>query len=388
MRHIGRLACLLALAGTAASAQGPVPPAPAGSRSVSAGRGSEVGRPFFTCYSPKEYGGSGQSWTFAQDDRGVIYVGNNLGLIEYDGASWRLIETAVRSVVRAIAKDAHGRLYVGSTGELGYLAPDQNGQLQYVSLLEHVKPEDRAFNDVWTAHATSDGIYFQAREILLRFTPKGDPTHPSGWTVRSWKPSGRFLYAFSVAGSYYVHHEGIGLQRMAGDELRTVAGSEQFAQERVHVLLPFGGSSDRPNLLLGTFNRGLFLYDGQSFQPFRTEIDAFLQAQTLYKATMLPDGALGLSTISGGAVILDPRTGTGPAPHEPQHRPARRQRPGHLRGSKRERLAGTRGGDLPGRDALAAHAVRHPRGPVRLGVRRHPAQGEALRRDRCRRLLS
>ncbi len=286
-----------------------MPPAPAGLRSVSAGRGSEVGRPFFTCYSPKEYGGSGQSWTFAQDDRGVIYVGNNLGLIEYDGASWRLIETAVRSVVRAIAKDAHGRLYVGSTGELGYLAPDQNGQLQYVSLLEHVKPEDRAFNDIWTAYATPDGIYFQAREILLRFTPQGDGKHPGGWTVKSWKPSGRFLYAFSVAGSYYVHHEGIGLQRMAGDELRTVAGSEQFAQERVHVLLPFGGSPDRPDLLLGTFNRGLFRYDGQSFQPFRTEVDAFLQAQTLYKGTMLPDGTLGLSTISGGAVILDPRTG-------------------------------------------------------------------------------
>ncbi len=96
---------------------------------------------------------------------------------------------------------------------------------------------------------------------------------------------------------------------MAGDELRTLPGSEQFASERVHVLLPFGGTSERPELLLGTFNRGLFRYDGQSFQPFQTEADEFLRTQTLYKGTALPDGTLGLSTISGGAVILDPRTG-------------------------------------------------------------------------------
>ena len=53
----------------------------------------------------------------------------------------------------------------------------------------------------------------------------------------------------------------------------------------------------------------MFRYDGRAFTPFPTEVDAFLRAQTLYKGTLLPDGTLGLSTISGGGMILDARTG-------------------------------------------------------------------------------
>ena len=158
-----------------------------------------------------------------------MYVGNNIGALQYDGASWRLIDTASNSVVRSIARDAHGRLYVGSTGEIGYLAPDDHGQLHYVSLLQHVKPEDRAFNDVWTVHVTPQGIYFQSREVLLLLTPPADPAADTGWQVRTWKPRGRFLYAFMVAGTYYVHEQGVGLQRMVGDRLVLVPGSEQFA---------------------------------------------------------------------------------------------------------------------------------------------------------------
>ena len=264
----------------------------------------EVGRPFLTCIGSREYGATSQNWVFAEDNRGLIYVGNNLGVLEYDGSSWRLIETATKSVVRAMTKDEKGRLYVGSTGEIGYLAPDATGQLQYLSLMEHVAPEDRSFNDVWTADSTPQGIYFQSREILLRLTPPADPAASKGWHVRSWKPQGRFLYAFWVGGTYYVHQQGVGLQRMVGDQLQTIPGSEQFAQERLQVLLPVPGGTGS-DLLIGTFNHGLFRYDGQTFRPFHTDADDFLRARTLYKGVQLPDGTLGFTTISGGIVIMD-----------------------------------------------------------------------------------
>jgi signal transduction histidine kinase/ligand-binding sensor domain-containing protein len=276
---------------------------PAQGAGIPVNRG-ELGRPFLNCIGSREYRATSQNWMFAEDNRGLIYVGNNLGVLEYDGSSWRLIETTNRSVVRSIAKDDQGRLYIGGTGEIGYLAPDSHGQLQYVSLMEHVPQKDRDFNDVWTAHATPQGIYFQSREILLRVTPPSDPQSPTGWKVRSWRPKGRFLYGFWIGGVYYVHHQGVGLQRMVGDELQTIQGSEQFAGERLQVLLPMdsGAGSD---LLVGTFNRGLFRYDGQSFHPFQTDADDYLRTRTLYKGVRLPDGTLGLTTISGGVVIMD-----------------------------------------------------------------------------------
>jgi signal transduction histidine kinase/ligand-binding sensor domain-containing protein len=262
----------------------------------------EVGRPFLTCFGSREYGSTSQNWVFAEDARGLMYAGNSYGMIEYDGATWRLIDTPTRSVVRAIARDDKGRLYVGSTGEIGYLAPDAHGQLQYVSLLQHLKPEDRAFNDVWTAHVTPKGVYFQSREMLFLMTPP--PDGGGQWRVRSWKPRGPFLFAFLIGDTYYVHEQSVGLERMVGDRLELVPGSEQFANERVQVLLPLDTSTS-PQLLLGTFNRGLFRYDGHSFTPFATDVDEYLRARTLYKGVVLPDGTFAFATISGGLVIID-----------------------------------------------------------------------------------
>ena len=83
-----------------------------------------------------------------------------------------------------------------------------------------------------------------------------------------------------------------------------VPGSEQFAAERVQVLLPLGGGASPP-LLLGTFNRGLFRYDGKTFTPFTTDAETYLRERTLYKGVVLPDGTFGFSTISGGLVIVN-----------------------------------------------------------------------------------
>jgi len=235
-----------------------------------------------------------------------MYVGNGYGVLEFDGSSWRLIQTANNSFCRSLAKDADGRIYVGASSEFGFLAPSANGDLRYVSLLHHVSDEDRVFNYVWTTLSTPDGIYFQTQERLFRFRPDRSPgmsATEDSWDVKVWQPTGRFAYAFWADHSYYVHQIGVGLMRMSGDSLQLVPGSEQFADGRMQVLLPL---KDRPGmLLLGTFEQGLFLYDGHNFQPLRTEADAYLRGCTLYDGIALTDGSIGLVTLDAGFVMLD-----------------------------------------------------------------------------------
>jgi hypothetical protein len=43
-------------------------------------------------YSPKEYDGHAQNWCIIQDNNGLIYVGNTIGLLIYDGKSWKSIK--------------------------------------------------------------------------------------------------------------------------------------------------------------------------------------------------------------------------------------------------------------------------------------------------------
>ena len=286
---------------------------------LSAQRSEEAGRPFLTSFTAREFGGDLQTWAFVQDRRGVMYIGNSPGVIEYDGVSWRMIETANGTFVRSLDIDANGRIYVGSSADFGYLAPDSLGDMKFVSLLEFVDEADRVFGYTWTTHATDDGVFFQTHERLFRFrlpddaTPETDP-RPSDWKVDVWKPAAAaFNFAFWVNGTYYVMERGSGLKQMIGDSLRLLPGGDQFANDRLQVMLTIGDprpDTRVPDLLIGTFNRGLFRFDGNGFRPFPTEADPFLKSQTLYDGVTMPDGTYGLGTINGGFVQVDDRGNT------------------------------------------------------------------------------
>ena len=286
------------------------------SYATSDSRQNETGLPVITSYTPQTTGADPQTWAFLQDGHGVIYIGTAPGVLEYDGSSWRMIKTANKTFARSLAIDEDGRIYVGASADFGYLEPDAVGQLKYVSLLDYIPKENQVFSYVWTTIVTDKGIYFQTRERLFRFTPdrssvdqkKGDgQSAPENWTVKIWKPIGRFNYAFWINGVYYVQQSGVGLMEMKNDSLHLLPGGSQFADERLQVMLPFqkdkNGKADV--ILVGTFNRGLFLYDGKSFQPFKTEADDFLFTNTVYDAVVLTDGTFCLATINGGAVIID-----------------------------------------------------------------------------------
>ena len=85
----------------------------------------------------------------AQDNRGIMYFATNPGPVEYDGVNWRVIPTANSSFALSITKSEDGIIYVGAIDEIGFLAPDSVGAMQYVSLLDHLPEEERSIGIVW-----------------------------------------------------------------------------------------------------------------------------------------------------------------------------------------------------------------------------------------------
>ena len=41
-------------------------------------------------FTPNVYGGENQNWAISQSEDNYIYVANNSGLLEYNGAKWQL----------------------------------------------------------------------------------------------------------------------------------------------------------------------------------------------------------------------------------------------------------------------------------------------------------
>ena len=183
-------------------------------------------------YSPQEYAARPQNWSIIEDDRGMIYVGNNEGVLEYDGVKWRVITTTKETNIRSMSKDSIGRIYIGAQGEFGYLAPDSVGKLQYLSLLDQVDEKYHDFVDVWKTYATEDGVYFQTTGTIFRW---------DGDTIRTWLAESQetaFHILFFVNGTIYVRQNGIGLKKMVDDQLVLIQGGELFAKEKIYFMMP------------------------------------------------------------------------------------------------------------------------------------------------------
>ena len=254
----------------------------------------QPGLPIIHNYSAKEFIPAGQVWTILQDRRGVMYIGSSAGyILEYDGVTWRKIYHP-SSTVRSLAMDDKGTIWAGLEADFGYLTPDATGSLQFVSLRDKIAEADRDFTDVWQVLPTDQGVFFRSYQKLFRW----DGKQMKSWTV----PSGSRFQALSmVRGRIYTAENGVGLEEIVGDDLRPVPGGDAYKSSVKLFLYPY----DNGEILITERNGLLSLYDGQKRIPFKTGADDYFKKHPAYTSTVLSDGAICVTTLDGGVVILD-----------------------------------------------------------------------------------
>ena len=208
----------------------------------------DIGIRYIRNYSRKEYKNHSQNWAVLQDKRGVIYVANQGGLLEFDGVSWR--EILVPNIsVRSLAMDDKGTIYVGGINEIGFLATDSKGRLRYVSFMAHLDKKYRNFSTVYRTHTTKEGIYFCTSKFLFLWDFKK--------IICKVKADTSFAAPFLCKGKLYVRQNGIGLLKMKKDSLELIPGGETFSSKGINFLLEY----DQEKLLLDIGSEVFYLYD-------------------------------------------------------------------------------------------------------------------------------
>ncbi len=261
------------------------------------------GVPFMASWDYRAYNAHSQNWAVAQDPRGVMYFGNTNGVLQYDGGEWRLIPVTNHSIVRSLAVDGSGTVYVGAVGELGLLRADGAGNLGFVSLRGELDPADRDFTDVWRTWATADGVYYWAGDKLFRWRDG---------RFRSWAIASSRVPAV-VRGRLYNNQPGVGLTVLDGNAFQPLAGGESLDGASVMVMLPHG--EDR--ILIGSRDGELHLLSWARGEPpggravdlegFEIEAAGVLARHQLYAGARLPDGGYALATMTGGSMTVDAR---------------------------------------------------------------------------------
>ncbi len=249
-------------------------------------------------FSPDVTGGHRQSWDVVQAPSGLVYVANSDGVLEYDGADWRLIGVPGFRA-RAVTVGPGGDVHVGGEGTIGVLAPDTTGRLAY---REVAGGADLDGATLWAAVASDEGVLFQAFDRLLYVV--------GGQVVDVERaPQGRrFHKAFEAGGALYVRLEGSGLLRYVDRALVPVGGGEAIADVPARALLDLDGVPG--GALLVVTDDELFRLDPGAVDPFipvPTEATAALQRTRAYHGCPVADGrALAVTTTGGGVLVITP----------------------------------------------------------------------------------
>ncbi len=252
--------------------------------------------PFIENYTPEDYVASTQNWAIQESQDGLMYFGNNEGVLEYDGINWRLIK--LKTTVRSLAMDESGTIYVGAVNNFGKLVRDNKGVLKFESLT-HLIPEGKgAYKDVWRIRMHDNAIFFCSFDKIFRL---------KDGQIRVYETQQkRFTFAFIVHDNLYVHEEGGGILKYNGDDFELLPDTENYGKApRVYLMLPYG----EDQMLIGTRVDGLSLYS-LSEQKRQKDIPSSLQAASDffiekggYSGLALPNGNYMIGTTSVGMIL-------------------------------------------------------------------------------------
>ncbi len=264
----------------------------------------EAGRYPLVNFHHRQYNGHSQSWSITQDYRGMIYVANNIGVIEFDGSDWQHIPIN-NALARCLGTDSTGRVWVGGQDEVGYLAPDSSNSLKYYSLINLLPERFSKPGLIRQIYPTSNAVYFSTFQTLFRIN--------KDLSVSYWEPKTQFHRSYYVENTIFINQRDYGLTYLHNDSLVKVPGCEILGSQLVYTILPY----DFRYLLVGTQVNGFYLLDKQALTnhslppdfktliPFKTSNDNFFTTHRIYSGIMLDEGLWAIGTYSGGVVIIN-----------------------------------------------------------------------------------
>lgn len=253
------------------------------------------GIPTIHNYSVNEYNADVFNHAIIQDNRGLIYVANNSGVLEYDGSHWRLIKLPNKSRVYSLTIDTtKNRVYVGGVGELGYLTPDKQGKTMFVSLLKQIPKPYRNFTQVWSIHLTPDHkIIFRTHTAVFVF---------SSGKVTVYPPSSKntFHVSFYINQQFYVRERGVGIKKLVDRKLELIPSGDFFAKKSVYAML----NHDANNMLIVS-RSGMYLYDGKKLVLWQNDLHSYLKNYRVYYCKPFKKDYYIINTLRKGLFIID-----------------------------------------------------------------------------------
>ena len=188
-------------------------------------------KPCVVNFARDNYHAANKNWSIGQDEKGIMYFGNDIGLLESDGMEWKLYQTTNSTIVRAIAVESHQVIYSGGTEDFGRWDRDLSGSLKYTSLKNLLPQGNHLSNEsFWKIWIDGNKVYFQSFSHIYVYDHH---------TIEQKSVPNGFFLLLKVRDEYWVQEMYGPLYRLKNGEMNKIPESDFLRGKLVRVILPY-----------------------------------------------------------------------------------------------------------------------------------------------------
>ncbi len=242
-------------------------------------------------FTPTDYDGENQNWMISQAPNKFIYVGNNEGLLEYNGAKWIMYPSPNNTIIRAV-NVVENRIYTGCYMEFGFWEKDAFGKLQYQSLVHKFKESMVEDEHVWNIITYDEWIVFQTFNRVYFYNPVNGATS----IINSKNGISRVFNIGNVI-YYHVNHEGI--YKIEAGKPRLIVDNAVFENDKVVNIFTIEGG-----LIIQTRGLGFYTLVNGKLSEWNIPANEALKRMNIFSSIQLKDKSFVIGTIKNGIIYL------------------------------------------------------------------------------------
>ncbi len=243
-------------------------------------------------FTPEIYGADNQNWMISQSNDRHIFIANNKGLLEYNGAYWTLYPSPNETIIRSV-KAIDDKIYTGCYRNFGYWMRNDMGGLDYTSLSDLLEVELYEDEQFWNILEHNEWLIFQSLDRILILNTTNNE-------LKSIEANNTLTKIFKAEDEIYFQVQNEGLYTIENG-LKVLVNDSDIAKNSRMISLFVLGSE----LTFITEKNGFYKLLDSNLQKWNSPIDPLLSNLNIYSGIQASDKSIILGSISNGIFHLN-----------------------------------------------------------------------------------
>lgn len=251
--------------------------------------------PFVENYNKSNYQGDNQIWNVVQGKDNTMYFANNHYLLRYDGVKWEKYTLPNKTIIRSILIEGD-KIYSGSYKEFGYWYRKE-GKMHYVSVTKNLRLFDEKDNEeIWKIFRFNGSLYFQSFNDVFIY---------NGKHIQKIKFPFLISYCFVVDQNLYVASVAKGTFKMNGSRIANPKGWNVLKNCVVHAIEKYKNKT-----YIFTQKKGIFTVGKEGLRSWNNPLNEVLKSSTINVGKFTKNNKLIVGTGNKGVFIYDFKSDT------------------------------------------------------------------------------